>query len=261
MGERHETLAPAPAGGRRPRLGLWRDRELAGTTIDLTEGSLQDRILTATLRCLGRWGTVKTTIDDIAREAGCSRATVYRTFPGGKDALFLAAGERELLLALGELASLAAEAVTLDELLGTVLAAGVSTIRTHKVLAYLCEHEPGVILPYVSFDGMDPVLGVVRGVLAPHLERFLDRTAAADIAEWLARVGMAYGFDPLDGPDLADPDEAHRFVATFVLPGLEPCSDTLASASDNLASASDNLASASDNLAPASNNLAPASNN
>src|SRR3954454_18967781 len=29
----------------------------------------------------------KTTIEDVAREAGLSRATVYRTFPGGRDEL------------------------------------------------------------------------------------------------------------------------------------------------------------------------------
>lgn len=203
------------------RTGLWRDRAPETPLVDLSRGSLEDRILSATLGCLGRWGTVKTTLDDIAREAGCSRATVYRTFPGGKDALFVAAGERELLLVLGRLADLAARADTLDELLGTVLAAGVSAIRNHKVLAYLCEHEPGVILPYVTFDGMDPLLGVVCGVLSPHLERFLSREDAIDVAEWLARIGMTYGFDPLDGPDLSDPDEALAFVSTFLLPGLQ----------------------------------------
>ena len=50
---------------------------------------MQDkRIVDATLRCVGRWGLAKTTLDDVAREAGCSRATVYRLFPGGKDSLF-----------------------------------------------------------------------------------------------------------------------------------------------------------------------------
>jgi AraC-like DNA-binding protein len=41
------------------------------------------RIIDATLACLARHGTAKTTVDDIARQAGVSRATVYRAFPGG----------------------------------------------------------------------------------------------------------------------------------------------------------------------------------
>ncbi|MBV9252708.1 MAG: helix-turn-helix transcriptional regulator, partial [Actinobacteria bacterium] len=49
--------------------------------------ALDQRILDATLRCIGRWGVAKTTLEDVAREAGCSRATVYRAVPGGKDGL------------------------------------------------------------------------------------------------------------------------------------------------------------------------------
>ena len=43
---------------------------------------VRDRILDATLTCLGRVGLTKTTLDDVAREAGCARATLYRYFPG-----------------------------------------------------------------------------------------------------------------------------------------------------------------------------------
>jgi AcrR family transcriptional regulator len=49
----------------------------------VTEG--QERILEAAARCALRFTLGKTTIDDIAVEAGVSRATVYRTFPGGRD--------------------------------------------------------------------------------------------------------------------------------------------------------------------------------
>ena len=52
------------------------------------------RIVDAALRCLARQGTAKTTVDDIAREAGLSRATLYRTFSDGKDGV-LARGRRD----------------------------------------------------------------------------------------------------------------------------------------------------------------------
>ena len=48
---------------------------------------VRERILQATYDCVGRWGLAKTTIEDAAREAGVSRATVYRYFPGGRDEL------------------------------------------------------------------------------------------------------------------------------------------------------------------------------
>jgi AcrR family transcriptional regulator len=54
------------------------------------------RILDATRVCCERWGIAKVTVDDVAAEAGVSRATLYRMFPGGKDVLFDAMRVREL---------------------------------------------------------------------------------------------------------------------------------------------------------------------
>ena len=42
----------------------------------------QDRLLDAAEACFGRFGIVKTTIEDVAKEASVSRATVYRYFSG-----------------------------------------------------------------------------------------------------------------------------------------------------------------------------------
>lgn len=219
--------APAVLAGGAGTTGGLLDRLGTGLVIDLdapartVEDDLEDRILRATLRCLARWGTAKTTLDDVAKEAGCSRATVYRTVPGGKDAVFLAAGERELLRVLSSLAATAHQAPTLADLLTGVLSEGVQAIREHKVLRYLCEHEKGVILPYISFDGIDPLLALVRACLAPALERFLDPPTAAVTAEWLARLGISYGFDGDDNTIfLGDPEQARRFVSTFLLPAL-----------------------------------------
>ena len=44
---------------------------------------VRERLLQATYACVARWGLAKTTVEDAAREAGVSRATVYRYFPGG----------------------------------------------------------------------------------------------------------------------------------------------------------------------------------
>ncbi len=63
--------------------------------IDL-RGASDERIVDGALRCIARWGLAKTTVEDVAREAGCSRATLYRAFPGGKDAILAAVAAAEL---------------------------------------------------------------------------------------------------------------------------------------------------------------------
>ncbi|MGH9080390.1 MAG: helix-turn-helix domain-containing protein, partial [Acidimicrobiales bacterium] len=54
------------------------------------------RVIDATLDCLALHGTAKTTVDDIARRAGVSRATVYRAFPGGRDEMLSAVVDTEM---------------------------------------------------------------------------------------------------------------------------------------------------------------------
>ena len=52
------------------------------------------RIVEGALRVIARFGLAKLTLDDVAREAGCSRATLYRYFPG-KGALLRAVLDSE----------------------------------------------------------------------------------------------------------------------------------------------------------------------
>ena len=47
------------------------------------------RILDAAEICLERYGLQKTTIEDVAKASGVSRATVYRYVDGGKDEIVL----------------------------------------------------------------------------------------------------------------------------------------------------------------------------
>ncbi|MBM3639509.1 MAG: helix-turn-helix transcriptional regulator, partial [Actinobacteria bacterium] len=56
-------------------------REVAGE-------SPVDSIVLAARMSVRRWGWDKVTMDDICAEAGVSRATLYRLFPGGRDVLF-----------------------------------------------------------------------------------------------------------------------------------------------------------------------------
>jgi AcrR family transcriptional regulator len=59
-----------------------------------TQMATQDAILAAARRRYSRFGPRKTTMSEVAREAGCCRATLYSHFPG-KEALYAGLLERE----------------------------------------------------------------------------------------------------------------------------------------------------------------------
>jgi AcrR family transcriptional regulator len=51
----------------------------------MTSPAMRDRILDATERLLGRFGYQKTTMEDLAREAGIGKRTIYLHFPGKEE--------------------------------------------------------------------------------------------------------------------------------------------------------------------------------
>lgn len=66
--------------------------------------SARDRLLAAAEICFNRFGVEKTTLEDIAGEAGVSRATVYRHFDGGRDEVILGVVLRDARQFLSSLA-------------------------------------------------------------------------------------------------------------------------------------------------------------
>src|SRR5262245_39461410 len=150
------------------------------------------RIVEGAGECLARWGIAKTTVDDVAREAGVSRATVYRYFSGGKDELVLAVAAYEEGRFFSELAPLLEAAPTLADTLTTAIHAAARHLRDDEVLATLLEHEPEKILPHLAFDRIGPLLYRTTAFLAPYLERFVDRVEVGPIAEWATRLVLSF---------------------------------------------------------------------
>ena len=180
----------------------------------------EQRIIQAALRCIARWGVAKTTLDDIAREAGCSRATVYRLFPGGKDALIDDVAEAELGRFFEDVAGCLAAADSLEDLLVDGITCAARFLDSHAALQFLLAHEPETVLPRICFAPVDRVLGTVRAFGAPYLERWVGPEAAPRAAEWVARLVLSYTLSPADDVDLADPESVRSLVRSFVLPGL-----------------------------------------
>lgn len=182
--------------------------------------STRVRLVDATLECLARRGIAKTTVDDIARAARLSRATVYRTFPSGKEGILAAVVETEVARLFSCLAVAMGEASDLEDVLVAGMVESARQLRGHTALTYLLVHEPGTVLPYLTFGQLDRVLLAAGDLAAPFFARWLEPDQASRAAEWAVRIVMAYCTDPAPDADLTDPVHTRALVRRFVLPGI-----------------------------------------
>ena len=183
---------------------------------------LTERILDATLALVARWGVGKTALADVAKEAGCSRATVYRAFPGGKQHLFAIMGMRELTSYQQAVVEAIDAADDLDDAVTRGLVVATRLIRDHDAAQFVLEHEPGYLLPFLGFKQVEVVYRLTSTTIGPHLERFLPADRAQWLTEWAARLFLAYLFNPDPDLDLAVAADARSLVERFVLPSFTP---------------------------------------
>ncbi len=179
------------------------------------------RILDGALRCLNRFGVAKTTLDDIAREAGYSRATVYRYFPN-RAAVVDATVQREIDRVSERITTAATAADTLEDAVTAMFVAAAKAIVTHTALQRALDLEPEVILPGLSFDGGDRTFAEIGTRFASVFARFVPAERAPRAAEWSARVLFAY-LHPDRAPfAMTDESAARALVRRHVIPALAP---------------------------------------
>jgi AcrR family transcriptional regulator len=178
-----------------------------------------ERVLDATLACIARVGMGKTTLDDVAREAGCARATVYRYFPN-KQRLLTALVEREADAVGARIVAAAAGAPTLLDAVVATVTAGATELQSHAALTFVAMYEPEQLLPYLAFERENVVLGVAGALVAPAFEPFLPHERAARLGEWIARMTFSYLCSPSETLDVVDGAQVRALVEDFVLPGF-----------------------------------------
>jgi AcrR family transcriptional regulator len=181
-----------------------------------------ERVAVAALACIAEHGVRAVTVERIADEAGVSRASVYRWFPGGRADVLLAAGGHEMDRFFAEIEPRLAAAETLDDVLAEGLCGAVCFLRANKPLHALLEHEPELVLPHLAFDRMGTAFAVAAAVALRHLDRFLAEDDARRATELVARLALSHTLSPSADLDMGDLDAARRQVHRFVTPGLVP---------------------------------------
>ena len=187
-----------------------------------------DRILDGALTCIARVGVAKTTLDDVAREAGCARATVYRSFPG-RQALLRAVLDREVVAFGARVVDAASDAVDLGDAVTAVILTAADTFHTHAALAFVLAYEPEIVAPQLSFARGSDLLLTAAALVAPAFTRFLPADRAERLGEWVARLTLSYLCDPSERVQLDNPVHVRALVVNHVLPSVIRTNSTFAS--------------------------------
>jgi AcrR family transcriptional regulator len=180
------------------------------------------RLLEATYACIVRDGLGATSLEDAARSAGVSRATLYRYFPGGRDDLLGAVITWETLRFFVRLAEAVAEAPDLEALLVNGIIFAHRSIAEHEVLQRILRTEPELLTPQLTVDA-PRILHLLQtffvGRFGDHELR--DGLSPADAAEYVARMTLSFIASP-GRWDLSDEDQVRRLVRSEILAGVAP---------------------------------------
>lgn len=180
-----------------------------------------DRILDAALRSFETYGPRRTTMDDVARESGLGRATIYRRFPTKGD-LVTGVLLREARRFFAELDEAVAALPTLEERLVEGFAVALRISREQRLVTRLMVVEPELILPHSTVKAArcwPPPAATCRAGL-----RTAQRRGAAPpdvdpevVAEILVRLTHSLVLTP-EGHIPLDDDGARDFARRYLLP-------------------------------------------
>jgi AcrR family transcriptional regulator len=197
---------------------------VGGPSVPLVADDRRVRFYRAALSCVEAAGLEAMTVEDVARAAGSSRATLYRVFPGGREQLVRETVEWEVVTFFAAIEEAVAAIPDLEEKLAAGLAFGHHAINDHALLQRLLRTEPEAVLSELS-----ATTALVLEALTDYIGDELERARVAGVvradcdvpeaAAHLARLYLSY----LGSPgrwDLDDPGQVAELVRSQFLAGV-----------------------------------------
>lgn len=183
-----------------------------------------DAVVDAAARRLASDGIGGTTVDDVAAEAGVSRATVYR-YIGGKNQLVPAVIGREAEEVLVRLVEVIASSTTADRAIADVVSTALEVIDDSPVLARLTSTDLRESLPFITIDSrrlVDGVVSTVSDAIRAAPELAVDERAVDEAVEEATRFVLSQLTTPRRGGSRLSPRDAGARAAALIAPMLEP---------------------------------------
>jgi len=183
----------------------------------------RERVLEAAYACVARFGMAKTTVEDVVKESGVSRATIYRQFPGGRDEVLRETVAWEAGRFMGRLAQAVAGAPDLASLVEEALRFGHRALQEHEVLQKVLATEPERLLPMLTVDQRP--LRIAEAFLRPYIERAGEKgelregVDPGEASEYVARMVLSLAGSP-GRLDMGDAHAVSEAVRGQILAGV-----------------------------------------
>jgi AcrR family transcriptional regulator len=182
--------------------------------------TVRERLFDAALRLVERDGLDGLTVDEVAKAAGISRATVYRHLPGGREQLISDTVAWEVGRFLDRVTAAAEQADGLAPRLEALLVESRHAVDEHAVLQRVLEQDREEVLPSLG-EVLPIVQGVLRSWLVPQLaaERLCPGQTVDGAADYLARLLVSF-LGSAGRWNLDDPGERARLVRRELIAGI-----------------------------------------
>jgi AcrR family transcriptional regulator len=175
-----------------------------------------ERILDAAYQRVSDIGLSRTTVEDVAREAGLTRQTIYRYFPS-KDDLVRALLMREEERLLDGVRAVFSGSSDLLQALRDSMVFGVRFAHEHPVLDRLLQTDAETSLPYVTTRA-GSIVDRAREVLSSLIRQkaWVRPALVEPVADLLVRAFISYTLTPSN----RSPEQVARDLATIATAAL-----------------------------------------
>lgn len=193
----------------------------AGGLPDGSDGpdEVAEALLTAGRELIEAFGIRRLRMDDVARQAGYGRATLYRRF-ATRDDLVWAVVNREVTTTLTDIAQQIAPIPDLRDRVVEAFAVTLEEVRANALVRRLLQIEPDLLLPHLTTGGAG-ALDIGRDLMGRLLREAKVAGALRDVdvevtADLLVRVCHSMLLTPAGPVAVDDPASLRAFARTFI---------------------------------------------